>query len=74
MSARGIGAAVVSYGLWGCGSSEKEASVYASFLHGVASGDPLYDAVILWTQTTPVQLGLVLVVLAADTHNAWAND
>ncbi|MGI2259017.1 alkaline phosphatase D family protein [Shewanella sp. GXUN23E] len=61
MSARGIGAAVVSYGLWGCGSSEKEASVAASFLHGVASGDPLHDAVILWTRATPQQSGSVLV-------------
>ncbi|MCL2912724.1 alkaline phosphatase D family protein [Shewanella corallii] len=61
MSARGIGAAVVSYGLLGCSSSEDEATVQASFMHGVASGDPLHDAVILWTRATPESAGAVLV-------------
>src|SRR6478609_9100053 len=31
-----------------------------SFLHGVASGDPLHDRVILWTRITPKRLGDVL--------------
>ena len=30
----------------------------ASFLHGVASGDPLADALILWTRVTPEQVGI----------------
>ncbi|MDP3859940.1 MAG: alkaline phosphatase D family protein [Stagnimonas sp.] len=30
----------------------------ANFLHGVASGDPLADAVILWTRVTPEQTGI----------------
>jgi len=25
------------------------------FLHGVASGDPLPDAIILWTRLTPIE-------------------
>lgn len=29
-----------------------------AFLHGVASGDPLADAVILWTRVTPAQEGV----------------
>lgn len=61
MSARGVGAAVVSYGLLGCSSSDDNDSVPAQFLHGVASGDPLHDAVILWTRVTPEQAGSVLV-------------
>lgn len=33
----------------------------AVFQHGVASGDPLPDAVILWTRVTPVKAGAVAV-------------
>jgi alkaline phosphatase D len=39
------------------------------FLHGVASGDPLSDRVILWTRVAPAALGgevLVSYVVAAD--------
>jgi alkaline phosphatase D len=35
-----------------------------SFLHGVASGDPLHDRVILWTRVTPSDLG-------ADIDVTW---
>jgi len=51
MSAKGVGAVVVSYGLMGCGSDDDDA-VSAQFLQGVASGDPATDAVILWTRVT----------------------
>ena len=38
----------------GCGSSEElQAAGKLAFLHGVASGDPLSDRVILWTRVTP---------------------
>ncbi len=33
-----------------------------TFLHGVASGDPLSDRVILWTRVTPDQSGVVVPV------------
>jgi alkaline phosphatase D len=38
------------------------------FLHGVASGDPLSDAVLLWTRITPAGSGTVMVdfVVASD--------
>ena len=52
MSAKGVGAVVVSYGLMGCSSDDDDA-VSAQFLQGVASGDPATDAVILWTRVTP---------------------
>ena len=36
-----------------------------SFLHGVASGDPLHDRVILWTRVTPKRLADVI-------HGRWS--
>ncbi len=50
------GAALGSIGLAACQTAPKEAAAYAgevAFLHGVASGDPLPDRVILWTRVTP---------------------
>lgn len=55
-AAIGAGAATVPMALTGCfsGSSTKgkELTVY-EFGHGVASGDPLSDRVIIWTRVTP---------------------
>ncbi|GAB1146786.1 alkaline phosphatase D family protein [Shewanella algae] len=53
LSAKGVGAAVLSYGLMGCSSDNDDNTVAADFLHGVASGDPTQDAVIIWTRVTP---------------------
>lgn len=61
ISAKGIGAAVISYGLMGCSNSDDDNSVPAQFLHGIASGDPMQDAVILWTRVTPDSAGDVKV-------------
>jgi alkaline phosphatase D len=48
--------------LVGCSdSSDRVDSVAADFLHGVASGDPLADRVILWTRLTPETEGRVVV-------------
>ncbi len=50
--------------LIGCSDSSdrsRERGVPAEFLHGVASGDPLQDRVILWTRLTPQQDGTVFV-------------
>lgn len=60
MSAKGVGVAVISYGLMGCSDNDDNA-VPAQFLHGVASGDPAHDAVILWTRVTPESQGDVKV-------------
>jgi alkaline phosphatase D len=43
----------VSAGLQSCASNDDDTPVAASFLHGVASGDPLTDSVLLWTRVTP---------------------
>lgn len=42
---------VVSTGISGCSHSTNLTDV--SFLHGVASGDPLEDSVIIWTRLSP---------------------
>lgn len=42
---------VISTGLSGCGNSDSTGAT-VSFEHGVASGDPLQDKVIIWTRAT----------------------
>ena len=60
----------------GCGSStdpaglEPPADGPAAFNHGVASGDPLSDRVILWTRVTPAQDGPVAVRYQVATDPA----
>lgn len=52
----GVGAATVSLSLTGCGHNDSSPSYNdfaVDFNHGVASGDPLADRVILWTRVTP---------------------
>ena len=50
MSASGV---VMSTGLMGLGGCSPEELLPAGFSHGVASGDPLSDRVIIWTRVTP---------------------
>ena len=52
----GVGTTTVSLSLIGCTNNDSSPSYNdfnASFNHGVASGDPLDDRVILWTRVTP---------------------
>ena len=53
LSTWGIGSAVVSSGTSGCSDYDPDPGLPGSFQHGVASGDPLADRVILWTRVTP---------------------
>ncbi|ABV86147.1 alkaline phosphatase D family protein [Shewanella pealeana] len=72
MSAKGVGAAVVSYGLMGCSSDDDDNNgIYAEFLHGLASGDPSHDAVILWTRVTPKRDGEIKVSWEVATDAAF---
>ena len=53
--------------LLGAGAGAVASPAAASFItvtynHGVASGDPLQDRVVLWTRVTPVEPGLSVVV------------
>ncbi|URM41741.1 alkaline phosphatase D family protein [Acinetobacter sp. AS23] len=60
----GFGALSLPVAFTGCndGSDEESSEAQADFLHGVASGDPLQDKVILWTRLTPVDLSARLKV------------
>ncbi|VAX43646.1 Alkaline phosphatase D precursor [Acinetobacter calcoaceticus] len=61
----GFGALSLPVAFTGCndGSDDESAEAQADFLHGVASGDPLQDKVILWTRLTPVDLSARLKVM-----------
>ncbi|MEU6095500.1 alkaline phosphatase D family protein [Streptomyces sp. NPDC047079] len=43
-----------------------------AFLHGVASGDPLPDGILLWTRVTPVAEAIPGSGLGPDTEVSWA--
>jgi len=60
----GFGALSLPVAFTGCndGSDDESIEAQADFLHGVASGDPLQDKVILWTRLTPVDLSARLKV------------
>jgi alkaline phosphatase D len=45
--------------------------IQADFEHGVASGDPLQDKVILWTRLTPRTLVRLKVVWEIATDNQF---
>ncbi|WP_133408068.1 alkaline phosphatase D family protein [Parashewanella tropica] len=72
MSAKGVGAAVISYGLMGC-SSDSDKYVKADFLHGIASGDPTHESVILWTRVTPEKQGEAKVSWQVATDSNFDN-
>lgn len=74
MSAKGVGAAVVSYGLMGCSSSDDDTNASpVSFVHGIASGDPSHSAIILWTRVTPETDGEVKVAWEVATDEGFTD-
>ncbi|WP_335923806.1 alkaline phosphatase D family protein [Shewanella indica] len=73
LSAKGVGAAVLSYGLMGCSSDNDDNTVAADFFHGVASGDPTQDAVIIWTRVTPQTAGDVRVSWQVSRDGAFSD-
>lgn len=42
-----------------------------AFLHGVASGDPLPDGILLWTRVTPTSAAIPGSGLGPDTEVSW---
>lgn len=69
-SAWALGGVVVSTGLQGClssssSSSEPTAERNLAFKHGVASGDPLADRIMVWTRVTPQDAS------TADIEVSW---
>jgi alkaline phosphatase D len=73
LTAKGAGAAVVSYGLMGCASDDDntQSNNNIGFNHGIASGDPLTDAIILWTRVTPSTEGEITVSWEIATDQAF---
>ncbi len=67
---RGVLGVGVAAGAAACGAPPKAppSTGSSAFLHGVASGDPLRDRVVVWTRLTPDQAGPVPVrwVVARD--------
>ncbi|WP_173912693.1 alkaline phosphatase [Acinetobacter sp. Marseille-Q1618] len=63
----GFGALSLPISLTACGDDKDndstQPSIKVEFLHGVASGDPLKDRVILWTRLTPQDTTLRLEVV-----------
>jgi alkaline phosphatase D len=58
-------------GCGGDGNDDPGANV--EFKHGVASGDPLTDRVIIWTRITPNSPGTVRAIWEVATDNQFAN-
>jgi alkaline phosphatase D len=72
LTAKGAGAAVVSYGLMGCANDDDtQKNNNISFNHGIASGDPLTDAIILWTRVTPATEDEITVSWEIATDQAF---
>jgi len=55
ISVKGMGAAIVSSSLLSCNETSSSSDVSIEFKHGVASGDPTENSIILWTRVTPVE-------------------
>lgn len=49
----------------------RAAAEVPAFLHGVASGDPLPDGVLLWTRVTPTAEAIPGSGLGPDTEVSW---
>lgn len=77
LSARGVGAAVISYGLMGCNGTadenDEQQQISVNFNHGVASGDPLSDAIILWTRITPESDATISVAWEVATDESFTD-
>lgn len=71
------GAAILSSGLQGCGGDSSKKSddegnqITYQFNHGIASGDPLAESVIIWTRVTPSAATDVTVQWQVATDRAF---
>lgn len=73
LTAKGVGAAVISSGIVGCNLLEGDSDVSVAFNHGVASGDPTQNAIILWTRVTPDETANIKVTWEIATDSDFAN-
>ena len=63
----------ISAGLGALSGKVSSQSIKAFFKHGVASGDPTQDKVILWTRVTPNRPGNIKVTLEVATTKDFQN-
>ncbi|MGA5194971.1 alkaline phosphatase D family protein [Streptomyces exfoliatus] len=63
--------AAVAPALLGAASTAQAAPAATAFLHGVASGDPLPDGVLLWTRVTPTPEAVPGSGLGPDVQVGW---
>ncbi|MFC8953360.1 alkaline phosphatase D family protein [Streptomyces sp. NPDC057101] len=63
--------AVAAPALLGAASQAQAAAGATAFLHGVASGDPLPDGVLLWTRVTPSPEAVPGSGLGPDVQVGW---
>jgi alkaline phosphatase D len=63
-----VGAAALGVGLTACGGGTPE----VRFDHGVASGDPLSDRVILWTRLSTLEVGDLQLVWEVSTSKDFS--
>lgn len=68
----GAGAAS-TLALAACGGGDDDHPVDVSFTHGVASGDPLADRVVIWTRAVPATGGDVDIKWELATDEAFKN-
>lgn len=64
---------ITSSGLNGCGDDDDQNDIVISFDHGVASGDPLTDSVVIWTRVTPEDETNVKVSWQVATDESFEN-
>lgn len=67
------GVIVVSSGLQGCAEDDDTSSINYAFKHGIASGDPQADSVILWTRLDASEAGAHNVSWEVATDSAFVN-
>jgi alkaline phosphatase D len=66
-------AAVGSLGLAACGGSDNSATPVVTWQHGVASGDPLSDRVVLWTRVSTDSTDTIGVSYQVASDAAFSN-
>lgn len=62
-------ALLISTGLSGCGGDDNNEGATVSFNHGVASGDPLSDKVIIWTRVSTTDSSVSVYYEVATDEN-----
>lgn len=74
ISGKTLAAFAVSSSLLGCVSGSQKPDYQVTFNHGVASGDPLADRVIIWTRLSPDFASDKTDTNISHTNNSYTNN